>query len=607
MNSTGFIGTLIITSMITILSALLFSLNTSGRKVKIVSSILAVLFIVVFMNNTFVKDLEKKFTAYVTSPHTVINYWNERIEGKVEIEYTKWDSISRTDVIDVGVPNKKTIITDGGASAPMIRFDGDLNEVLYLKDSIEYIPFEISSNDSTLLIGSGGGEDVLLALLGDANDIDAVEINPSTIDAVNEFREFNGGIYNLEGVSLYIQDGRKFISITDKKYDHIYLGKVFSGVVDNSAAMLSENYIYTEEAYNEYLNHLNDDGILTFVFNDVREMIKSINTMTKILIERGVNREDVTKYFIAVNTLSEEESQKNNGSIWMPVVIYRETPFSNDEIASVKAIAEKQNRAVINLPNYHEIPLYKIYAEGKITFEELVDRFQFNAKPTIDNRPFFYDYDKGIPDTLLYMLLGVLFIGILLFIVVFNNKELRSISVYFSIIGLGFMLVEIPIMQKAILFMGSTTKAFSFILFSLLFSSGIGSFISSNGLIERINKKRDYIFLIVGLVNLLIAIVSPVIFNSFVGIDIIGKFFVVFLLLFPLGIFLGMPFPRGIKRISQGKTVNGIPLAWGINGIMSVVSSILSLIISMKLGFNITLILGTLFYLILFVKNPLRA
>lgn len=632
MDGLGFIGTLIIISIMGILAALIFSiswennkfeilsvrfrrhhvvtLSMDNKKFKALSIILIATFILISFNRPFIENFEKDFTAYITSPNTVISYWNDTMDRNVSIEYTRWDSISRTDVIDIGNPNRKTIITDGGASAPMVRYDGNIESVDYLKENIEYIPFSIGNNDNALLIGSGGGEDVLLALLGDSKKIDAIEINPSTIDAVEKYKDFNGGIYDLEEVTLYIEDGRKFINTTEEKYDHIYLGKVFSGVVDNSAAMLSENYIYTEEAYKEYLDHLNDNGKLTFVFNDMRELFKSINTMTKVLVERGVNKEDITKHFIAVNSYSKEISEGLKGKIYMPIVIYKETPFTSEESNVAMELIKNQNREIINLP-YHEqrneIKLYEYYGNGQITYDKLVDAFAFNAEATTDNKPFFYDYDKGISKKLLYLFLGVLALGLILIASVYNNKNLRKISIYFSIIGLGFMLVEVPFIQKTILFMGSTTKAFSFILFSLLSGAGIGSYVSSSNIIEKINKKRDYIFLIIGVVNTILAFVSPVIFNTFAGVGVLQKFFIVFILIFPLGIFLGMPFPRGIKKISQQITPNGVPLAWGINGIMSVVSSILSLVISMEFGFNVALLLGTLFYLILFIKNPLKA
>ncbi|WP_425446015.1 hypothetical protein [Dethiothermospora halolimnae] len=607
MDNFSFIGTLFIVTSLTLVGTIIFAYMIKLKKIIVIPVILLVLLVLGAFNNNFINSVQKNFSAYISSPNTAIKYWKDRVDGKVEIEYTKWDSISRTDVVDYGSENRKTIITDGGASAPMVKYDGDLDEVSYLKDKIEYIPFSFGSNKSSLLIGTGGGEDILLSLLGDAVDIDAVEINPSTIEAVNDYKDFNGDIYGLKNVNLYIEDGRKYISNTDKKYDHIYLGKVFSNVVDNSSAMLSENYIYTKEAYKEYLKKLDDDGKLTFVFNDVRELIKSLNTMIEIFIEDGMNKEDVIKHFVAINSYSEELSKARGGSIYMPIVIYKSTSFTDEEINKVKEFAKVQNRDIIHLPGEEELPIYKQFANGSISYNELVNRFQFNAEPTTDNNPFFYDYDKGIPDKLLYLLIGVLSAGLIVFFSVFQNKGLRKVSLYFGTIGLGFMLVEMPLIQKAILFIGSTTRAFTFILFSLLLSSGIGSFISSSKIINRINKKRDYIFLIIVGLNIIVNLALPFVFDTFSDASMISKFFIVSLVIFPLGLFLGMPFPRGIESIRKITTENGVPLAQGINSIMSVVSSTLALIISMKLGFNQALILGTCFYIVLFIKNPLRS
>ncbi|RKD34639.1 spermidine synthase [Thermohalobacter berrensis] len=595
MDNLGFIGTLFVVSIMALLGGLFLSIK-KRRQTILTLSLLTILLILSVYKPIRV-NIEKNFTAYFTSPHTAISYFKQNKELDVKIEYTKWDSISRTDVIDVEDPNRKVIITDGGASAPMVKFNGDLREVSYLKESIEYIPFKLGKNDNTLIIGSGGGQDVLLALLGNAKKIDAVEINPSTIDAVKKYKKFNGGIYNLNNVKLYIEDGRKFIEKTEKKYNHIYLGKVFSNVVDYSAAMLSENYIYTEEAYKEYFDQLKDDGILTFVFNDIRELIKSVNTAVKVLMENGIKKSDITKHFILI---------ENKVGFPNPVAIYKKSPFTRNEVKIISEAIKPLNIKIVSMPYISENPLYNYYQEKNISYGEFIESFDFNARPAKDNRPFFYDYTKGLPNILLYMLLGILIVAGFIFVYINKYKQLRKVYTYFSLLGLAFMLIEIPLIQKTILFIGSTTRAFSFILFSLLFSSGIGSFLSESKIIANFKKKRDYIFLMIPIVTVCVIASMSIIFRTQKDVDIIMKFFMVMILMFPLGLFLGMPFPKGIKSIATINIDRGVPLAWGINGLMSVAGSVLSLAISMKLGFNYSLILGGLLYFIIFIRNPLK-
>jgi len=153
---------------------------------------------VLFINNSLIEDIENKFYAYYTNPEKLVGSYKETA-GNTEIIFSNWDALSRTDVIKVEGRDELLIATDGGAAAPIIKFNGDLKSVEHLKYDVNYIPFAFGKNDKSLVIGSGGGNDVLYSLLGGNKKIDAVEINPSTIEAVNKFKEFNGDIYNYPG------------------------------------------------------------------------------------------------------------------------------------------------------------------------------------------------------------------------------------------------------------------------------------------------------------------------------------------------------------------------------------------------------------------------
>ncbi|MGB4439066.1 MAG: spermine synthase, partial [Sedimentibacter sp.] len=271
MNSFGFIRSVIIISIIAGISAVSISLYCKKKKSLIIPSVFLILISVLFISNNLIEDIENKFFAYYTNPKKLVGSYNETA-GNTEILFSNWDALSRTDVIKVEGRDELLIATDGGAAAPIIKFNGDLKSVEYLKFDVNYIPFAFGENDKSLVIGSGGGNDVLYALLGGNKNIDAVEINPSTIEAVNRFNEFSGDIYNYPGVNSYNQDGRYFIENSNEKYDNIYLSKVMTNSIENTMYSLAEYYIYTEEAINQYFDHLTDNGKLTFVAHNTFDL-----------------------------------------------------------------------------------------------------------------------------------------------------------------------------------------------------------------------------------------------------------------------------------------------------------------------------------------------
>ncbi|HYZ51013.1 MAG TPA: hypothetical protein VE593_09005, partial [Nitrososphaeraceae archaeon] len=187
----------------------------------------------------------------------------------------QWNSFSRIDVIghnntDVKSRTISSILIDADALTPLLRWNGSIADVQWLKNFMDYIPYEISSNNNnnTLVIGSGGGEDVLVALAGGAKNVTAVELNPLIISAAKRFGgSLAGNLYDRKDVHLFIDDGRRFISSTNSKYDKIVIKLVDSWAAQLAGGYaLSENYLYTVEAFKQYLQHLNgNDGMLVMI------------------------------------------------------------------------------------------------------------------------------------------------------------------------------------------------------------------------------------------------------------------------------------------------------------------------------------------------------
>ncbi|SHM62934.1 Spermidine synthase [Caldanaerovirga acetigignens] len=242
-------------------------------------------------------------------------------DGKTRIEYTKWDSFSRTDVVDTGDAKSKIIFIDGDAASEMYRFDGSLESISWLKSTPGFLPFTLQRQPKTLVIGPGGGKDILLALLAGSEDITAVEINKSSIQAVKAFAPFTGDIYNLQQVKIYAGDGRNFIEQTKEKYDTIFMSLVMTEAAGSGGLALTENYIYTKEAILKYFERLTEDGQLVFAAHDERDMTRIITTALAVFDSLGIPYREAIKHIVVVSMRFEDHDSDGKHFHYPAIVI----------------------------------------------------------------------------------------------------------------------------------------------------------------------------------------------------------------------------------------------------------------------------------------------
>lgn len=259
LNNTGMFRTILIICIIALMPALILPAFT--KKIKVIAYILPLMLIAgLLLPGQYITSIEKNFKGILNNPTKTFGSL-KRAGMSPEIVFSEWNAFSRTDVIKVPEqPNEMILTIDGSANSPMYKFDGDFDSLEGFKGDTGFLPFVVGSNSKTLLIGPGGGRDVLYALAGGSKDISAVEINTSSIDAVEAFGEFNGDIYKRSEVKVYGEDGRSFVRKSKDKYDLIFLSLVMTNTSQGMAYALSENYIYTVEAMRDYLDHLNDNG-----------------------------------------------------------------------------------------------------------------------------------------------------------------------------------------------------------------------------------------------------------------------------------------------------------------------------------------------------------
>ena len=600
-NQFGIANTVLVIAGFAVLAAILMAACLFDKKQLVLHIAVVIIFVLVGAFQQGIDQFEKRFTGYFTSPLTSLARFRST-NSDHSIEDWNWDSFSRTDVIESrSYPRSKIISIDGGSNSEMIQFDGDLNKVRHLKSELEYLPFLLGASDRTLLIGPGGGKDILMALLAGSKDIQAAEINGGTVEIVRKYEAFNGGIYDLEEVTLHIQDGRNFVKQAREKYDLIYLALVITEVAESVGFALAENFIYTKEAIIDYWNALKDNGRLAFILHDEHDLKRLLFTLLKSFEEIGIPETELSKHVIVIN----RSNQANvSGKIYMPLVIIQKNPFLTKELIKLKIFLKDDRYIPLYIPDTTYNSFWKkLQAEASSPTGRFLRGSKVDFSPTTDDRPFFFDFDRGVDPILLILLGAALLIGLLFFVPAFKKNNLKRTPYYFLGLGVGFMLIEIPLIQKFTLFLGHPTRSFIVTLVAILSGGGLGSLV---GGWKRFRWNRRYLPLImVPSLILVVYVVFQILMSRWILSSQAWKVFIAFVLVFPLGFFLGMPFPFGIRTLHQVKKNHLVPLMWGLNGTMSIGGSALAVIISMKFGFSYSLAAGGLIYLVLFLLMPL--
>ena len=602
-NTTMFIGSILA------IVAILLALSTRKKRLVALSLIGFLLVSTLFVTNlthNYVGDIssdnpEKELFLFLNDP-----------ELDAKITRTYWSAYGRTDLVELGImelwnaPGIKVIFTDGGAGTNMFQFDGDnFDNVEHLKYTSAFFPFYFGDKDSVLIIGPGGGMDVLIALMGGAKDITAVEVNPDIVNIVREESEYNGGIYYHENVRWIIDEGRNFIKRSTEKYDVIMLTLVYTKSAREVGYSLVESYIFTVEAFDDYLNHLKDNGRLVIVVHDEVGVQRLFVTALTTLNRRGKTTQEGIGHVASVQ-----------GGVYypFPVFILKKAQFSENGSIEMYTKAREIGLQPMFMPNVHMSQQLAGLAMGQITLHELIYGTSYDISPTTDDSPFFYNYDeKGLPSSLSSLLYSILFLTSLVMIGAWvslkhrgtgntdSSKTIPSTKIsssnfifYFSFLGLGFMLIEVALVQKFILFLGQPTLTLSVLLFSLLVGGGVGSLFSDR-FKEDMVRKVAFICFLIGILTISYAVMLPSIFDRFLGHDVVARSLISAVLLFPLGFLMGMPFPTGLKIFKRAFEAD-VAWMWGINGAMSVMGSVLAVAIAILLGFSWALALGAFAY-----------
>lgn len=600
------ISLVLLTSFLAASASVIFSQKSSSKVLKTISLSLVVLLFIAFVCNAYLYRFLK------------IKY----VQGELEtgVIFEEWNPINRVTVVPGNMFDNNALIInyDSTATAIIHAFDGNEEKVRFLKDSVTSFYYQLRKGSDVLIIGVGGGQDVLNAYISGQKKITGVEINP-TIARLNTetYRDFNGQLFAKPEITLVVDDGRNFVRHSQEEYDIIHLSNVDSGVASSSGAFtFVENSLYTVEAFKDYYRHLKDDGVMWIArwrFNNDLESFRILSGNLKALEEMKVERPEQHMVMIA---------EKYKPEWCQAIFLLKRNPFGPEEIMAIEELSRKMDLEWLHHPAKRLNTVFDDYLFSPDR-EAYLEKYPFRVDPNTDNCPFFFNFLKPIhylwrlpvtpahfayPVFMFKALFVIVFIMVILTIflplMVFKKvlvSHTTSISFkggylcYFTCLGLGFMLVEVPLIQKFILFLGQPLYAISVILSSLLIFSGIGS-LMAGGFQDHVVLNRLRMVLL-SLCAFLIIYVFGLgnIFELFLGISGFVRVIISVLLICPLGILMGMAFPLGIRLLEQdGQAM--IPWVWGVNGACSVLGSILAWGLSLNFGYNITILAAIIIY-----------
>lgn len=599
-------GAALIVGLIAATSATIFSRIAKNIKKTIISLAFVVLAAALFLIN-----YDTQIFAIPTDPTAQKDlpiYLQENAGSK--IVKTQWNSFSRIDVVEGGKGNEglvAKIFIDGGAGTNIISWDGNVESRKELTTWMQYLPFKMINDPKVLVIGSGGGRDIVAALVGGSKDVTSVEINPIIFETVKSYGDRAGNVYTHQNVRAHVDEGRSFITRSSETYDIIYIPFVDTWAsVSSGGLSVSENFLYTTEGFQQYYDHLADGGKIVAV-RWLMDSPRFVSTFTKLLEQNGIPQADVYKHLVIVTS----DSYTEDPSITM--VIFSKSPFTDNEIRFLSDSFSQYGYKPILIPGQVMREQYHDLLTGKIQLEEFYDLFQTKVYPVTDDNPYFLSFEKPVPPIIEKLLYGSVIIAMAFLLIPFawmrswlvkDNNENRirhklgiaSIIPYFAALGMGFIMIELAIMQKLILLLGNPTMTFALLLFALLLSSGAGSLLSPR-IIK--NNTKNLVFVIIGIAGfgILYAVWLPPMIYSVIAEPFETKAAVSIAVLVPIGFLMGMPLPTGIRLLKTNRP-EYIPWMWSINGAFSVLGAVLSVMLGIMYGSSYAMVLGILIYLI---------
>src|SRR5215831_11352103 len=576
-----------------------------------------------------------------------VRYAKGVLHDPKQVEFAKWNAISRIEVNNQKGGARYVVIDADATSAIMnadpARWDqeqpanptpthtglpsvGGFNWKKSLMAAAPSLANVLRPHGEFAIIGPGGGVDVLRAFATGSPNVTGIEINPIIVNDVmrGRYADYSYRLYDRPEVHIHIQDGRSYVRSSRDKYDVVQMTLVDTWATTAAGAFaLSENNLYTVEAFREYFEHLKPEGMIAITrweFRQPREALRVVSQAIESLHQIGVA--DPRKHFIIVADGGLDEDGR-------PVlVLAKKSPLTSSEYAAVAAHVRANPNLVWLNPTAEYSGLQTLPRAAEV-FQKLIESndpsrfasdYPYNVSPVDDSAPFFFftlktghvlrnilagtgrgmDWRINLGVVVLGMLLIISVLAVLAFLVLplalhrgVQTRPGWTSLLYFIAVGLGYITVEISLVQRFVLFLGHPTYALTVVVFLLLLSSGAGSVAARRFMTSP--PAGASLLKVLGLISgliLLNLLALPVLLSAAVGLPFAVKLLISGVVLMPLGLLMGIPFPTGLRLVST------VEWAWALNAAASVLGSVMAMVIAIHFGLTVTLLCAAAAYLL---------
>jgi hypothetical protein len=569
-----------------------------------------------------------------------VRYTKDYDETRLEKVYEKWSALARITVIRSRWFMKETpygwglsskykgppademwLEQDASAGSPIVGTDGDFSKLGFLDWDVTAAAYALGGYDDVAVIGLGGGRDALLALRHGARNVWGVEINSDIADLITDhFADFVGHVFDGPPVHVVVADGRTFMERTDERFDLIQISLIDSWAASSSGAyILAENNLYTLQAFETYLSRLKDDGVLTVSRWALTETPGEVIRLVVLGLE-------------ALNSLGVADPASHVAVIrgnLVGTVLFQKRPFTGEQTRKLLAHCEKMDFTPLYLPGASGgLKSVELVMQNAGKLDEFLPLLPYDFTAPTDDRPFFFlmlkpwdalflapfTWDTGLRQNFtavktLYVLFVILLLVVLLVVLVparqlKKGQKLKSSpiasGVLFASLGLGFMLVEIPFIQKLVLILGHPIYSLSVVLTTLLVASGIGAAVSRKIIVadgSRRNRLVPYVLILCGLLTTFF-LVTGLFSHELLQMSFALRLVLAVVFTGGAGFLMGLPFPSAVLVLEQQGDNRALPWLWAVNGASGVLGSVLAFAVALLAGFAATVALGALCYLV---------
>jgi hypothetical protein len=605
-------------------SACLFAADGSLRKLWSVAAIVSALFAALAITNAMLVRNQSsllRLTWTKAGPRRKLLFEKWNPFSRIAVEYNPWKIPYHVNVegMSPACPGHNTVqelelTIDAAAETTLTQFNGDWQTVNFLKCDVKNLVHYLRPKSKVLIVGAGAGRDVLSALTFGQTSIQAIEFNKDIIGVVNgTFGDFTGHLDKYPAVSFINDEARSHIARSKERFDIIQISFIDTWAATAAGGLtLTENSLYTVEAWSLFLQRLTPHGVLSvsrWYFADSPGEAYRLVSLASAALAR-VGEANPREHILMVRNLPRVEGRTApNGAT---TILLSRQPFAASDLRTLETVARGMQFDLVVTPRFALDPTFARLASGG-DLREFIAALPLNVAPPTDDQPFFFNTlrlrDAFKPELwnqgemsfntkavfVLAVLLGIVTTLTMLFVIVplLGGPAARPVRgslphlIFFGAIGVGFMMVEISQMQRLSVFLGHPTYGLSVVLFVLLLAGGLGSY--STQRIESSRRESSALAALIVMLSVLLAsgLVTPHVMGAFQVVPTSQRIAVATAVLLPLGFVMGAAFPIGLKAASA-EAGDLTPWLWGINGATSVCGSVLAVAISLNAGIRNT-------------------